>query len=86
MNDLGLGAFSDDGPWEVDLERMSWLPGLDRRIVDLPDHAVEVVHVCRISPLPRLKEFAVCRKPASLTTTPHYISNVHTRRPPVGDV
>src|SRR4051794_9029267 len=29
MNDLGLGAFSDDGPWEVDLDRLSWLPGLD---------------------------------------------------------
>ncbi|MDQ1488448.1 MAG: ubiquinone biosynthesis protein [Actinomycetota bacterium] len=29
MNDLGLGAFSDDGPWEVELDRLSWLPGLD---------------------------------------------------------
>src|SRR2546422_1488295 len=29
MNDLALGAFSDDGPWEVDVDRLSWLPGLD---------------------------------------------------------
>src|SRR5918999_4754818 len=24
-----LGAFSDSGPWEVELDRLSWLPGLD---------------------------------------------------------
>ena len=29
MNDLSLGSFSDDGPWEVDPDRLSWLPGLD---------------------------------------------------------
>ena len=29
MTDLALGAFSDSGPWEVELDRLSWLPGLD---------------------------------------------------------
>jgi hypothetical protein len=29
MRDLELGAFSDSGPWEVELDRLSWLPGLD---------------------------------------------------------
>src|SRR5918999_70304 len=29
MSDLELGAFSDSGPWEVELDRLSWLPGLD---------------------------------------------------------
>src|SRR3982751_2150147 len=29
MSDLELGAFSDDGPWEVELVRLSWLRGLD---------------------------------------------------------
>jgi ubiquinone biosynthesis protein len=29
VNDLALGTFSDDGPWEVELDRLSWLPGLD---------------------------------------------------------
>jgi ubiquinone biosynthesis protein len=29
VNDLQLGAFSDAGPWEVELDRLSWLPGLD---------------------------------------------------------
>ncbi len=29
MDDLSLGTFSDDGPWEVELDRLSWLPGLD---------------------------------------------------------
>jgi ubiquinone biosynthesis protein len=29
VDDLALGAFSDDGPWEVELDRLTWLPGLD---------------------------------------------------------
>src|SRR5947209_195701 len=28
MTDLELGAFSDRGPWEVEADRLSWLPGL----------------------------------------------------------
>ncbi|HVW35526.1 MAG TPA: AarF/ABC1/UbiB kinase family protein, partial [Acidimicrobiia bacterium] len=29
MHDLELGAFSDHGPWEVELDRLSWRAGLD---------------------------------------------------------
>jgi ubiquinone biosynthesis protein len=29
VTDLDVGAFSDDGPWEVELGRLSWRPGLD---------------------------------------------------------
>src|SRR3954452_3560764 len=29
MSDLELGTFSDSGPWEVELDRLSCLPGLD---------------------------------------------------------
>ncbi|TIM67779.1 MAG: hypothetical protein E5Y52_10675 [Mesorhizobium sp.] len=62
---LGGGAFEEI---RQRLKNPRPAAGFDRRIVDLSDHAVEVVHVCRISPHPHLKGVAVCRKPALLTT------------------
>jgi ubiquinone biosynthesis protein len=29
VSDLALGAFSDTGPWEVELDRLTWMAGLD---------------------------------------------------------
>jgi ubiquinone biosynthesis protein len=52
--DLLVGAFSDDGPWVVDPERLAWRPGLDRVRSAVRAEVPRLVTPRRIPPVGRL--------------------------------
>lgn len=53
-SDLELGAFSEDGPWEVDLDRLSWRHGLDDVRARVRAQVPALTRVRRIPPGRRL--------------------------------
>jgi ubiquinone biosynthesis protein len=52
--DSALGAFSDAGPWEVDLDALAWLTGLDTVRADLAASLPRLTRRRTVPPLPRL--------------------------------
>ena len=52
--DTALGAFTDAGPWEVDLDGLAWRVGLDRVRADLHASLPQLTRRRALPPLPRL--------------------------------
>ena len=52
--DTALGAFTDVGPWEIDLDGLAWRVGLDRVRADLHASLPQLTRRRALPPLPRL--------------------------------